>query len=105
MERFSYESTEPIAIRGIRTDTNPALNSVSILLTPTSNPDTPVISDPDWVVGSWRTPAVQPDGLWKTDAWFTLARQVRPRDTYDVYLWIDGTTYDPVRKVGSVIIY
>lgn len=104
MEFFAYESTEPMVVRDIRTDVNPTLNTVSAFLV-TAGDAPPATTDSGWIAGTWQTTAQQNNGLWKTDAWFTLTATTNPIDAYDVYIWIDGTTYDPVRRAGQITIF
>lgn len=104
MEQFSYESTEPMAVRKIRTDVNPTANTVSAFLK-TAGQAAPSTGDPGWIPGTWQTTEQQADGLWKTDAWFTLTAHNYPRGYYDVHVWIDGSTYDPVILADRIVIY
>ncbi len=104
MEQFAYESTEPLAVKAILTDVNPTANTVSMKLV-TAGHLPPSITETGWVTGTWQPTAQQANGLWKTDAWFTLTAHTYRRGTYDVYVWVDGSTYDPVRKSGTIVIY
>ncbi len=104
MEAFSYESTEPMAVKRIRTDVNPTLTTVSAFLREASLA-APSTADPGWIQGTWQSTTQNPQGLWITDSWFTLVAHNYPRGYYDVWIWVDGTTYDPVRKAGTVLIF
>ena len=104
MEHFASTSTEPLAVRAIRTDTNPTANTVAMFLKAVGA-EPPATTDVGWVTGTWQTTAQQSNGLWKTDAWFTLTANAYTDGIYDVYIWIDGSTYDPVRLAGTIAIY
>lgn len=104
METFSYESTEPLVVRNIRTDVNPTANTVKMFVT-IAGSAVPDVTNTGWVTGAWKTTALQSNGLWKTDAWFTITAHTYTIGVHDVYIYIDGSTYDPVRKAGQITVY
>jgi hypothetical protein len=99
--RIASTSTEPVEVL-ITTDVDPtATNDVSFQLLATGS-EPPASGGGAWTAGTWQTP-VATGGRYRTPAWFTVTGELE--GTYDVWVWVNGSTYDPVLPAGSIVIY
>lgn len=98
--RIASTSTEPYEAV-IVTDIDPTSNGVKAQLVTTGG-DPPATDAGTWLVGTWKTATAVGD-RYRTPAWFTITGQIA--GTYDVWVWVDGSTYDPVLPAGTIVIY
>jgi hypothetical protein len=99
--RIASSSVEPI--EGIvPTDVDPSSSDVKAMYLATGT-DAPATSDNGWVTGAWKTPESVLGGTrYRTPAWFTV--QGLDPGVYDVWIWVDGATYDPILPAASLEI-
>jgi hypothetical protein len=95
-------SVEPIEVK-ITTDVDPTASTVkAIYLAAGTAAPTPGVGS--WVNGTWKTTAANSTGTrYTTPAWFTVSG-LTAGTTYDVWVTIDGTTYDPVMRAATLKI-
>lgn len=84
-------SVEPIEVVLV-TDVDPSASTVSATFV-TAGADSPTPGIGTWVTGTWQTPVASGD-RYRTPAWFTVSGLTA--GAYDVWVHIDGATYDPV---------
>lgn len=98
--RIASTSVEPIEIV-VTTDVDPSGATCKAKFL-TSGSAAPASGGSGWVTGTWKTP-VNGTGSWQTPVWVTVSGLTA--GAYDVWVWIDGATYDPVLFAANLTIY
>lgn len=83
-----------------QTDVDPSSSTVKAIYLAAGS-DTPSPSSGSWVTGTWQTP-VASGSRYVTPAWFTVSGL--SAGSYDVWVTVDGATYDPVIKAAGLKI-
>lgn len=111
-DRIAATSKEAVLVDHY-TEADPTSSTVKFAFLAT-DADPPDIADAVWTAGTWSTSAVlqtrgEHDGRYLTTARIVIGPGssvgALTEGRWRVWTWIDGSTTDPVKRAGDIVIY